>query len=252
MTKKRFNASSRLAALRNPWASFQFIRGQKSDLHRALISQAASHLWKDKGIRTGFSVALDELDQQAFVPANTRTQKRNAGNSLNTTFGKWLWCCVRVFKPLHMVETGVAHGASSWIILNAMRLNGKGTLHSIDLPNLDTNQDYNFGTQPTETGWMVPDTLKGCWDLRLGDAKTLLPELLKELGQIDIFFHDSDHSAEHMQFEFELAEKHLRLGGLLLSDDIDKNNAFDAFSNRTAWPHVVFGKGGCALSIRTP
>ncbi|MFM9057252.1 MAG: class I SAM-dependent methyltransferase [Bacteroidota bacterium] len=216
-----------------------------------MIIQSASHLWKDKGIRAGFSAALDELDQQSYIPANSRDQKRNAGNNLNTTFGKWLWCCVRVFKPLHMVETGVAHGASSWIILNAMRLNGRGTLHSIDLPNLDTNQDYNFGTQSAETGWMVPDVLKANWDLRLGDAKTLLPALLKELGQIDIFFHDSDHSAEHMKFEFDQAEKHLRLGGLLLSDDIDKNSAFDAFSDRTGWPHVIFGKGGCALSTRT-
>lgn len=249
--EKRYNASSRLTALKSPKASIQFILGKKSELHRVMIKRAAAHLWKDKGIRASFSAALDELDQNPNIPSHTRGSNKTAGNSLNTTFGKWLWCCVRVFKPLHMVETGVAHGASSWIILNAMRLNGKGTLHSIDLPNLDTNQEYNFEAESAQTGWMVPEELKQRWDLRLGNAKILLPALLSELGQIDIFFHDSDHSAEHMQFEFDLSENHLRLGGLLLSDDIDKNGAFDVFCSRTNWPNVVFGKGGCAISICT-
>ena len=41
-----------------------------------------------------------------------------------------------------MVETGVAHGVSSWTILNAMHRNGKGKLYSIDLPNKDL-KSYN-------------------------------------------------------------------------------------------------------------
>jgi predicted O-methyltransferase YrrM len=250
MKNNRLNAASKLKGLMHPLALIRFIGGNKSPMHRALILQSASHLWSDPGIILSFRNALNEIESSTLIPANSRSDKPFAGNNLNTTFGKWLWCCVRVFKPMHMIETGVAHGASSWIILNAMKRNGKGTLHSIDLPNLDTNDAYNFKGESHSTGWMVPDVLKAQWDLRLGDAKSLLPELLNELGSIDLFFHDSDHSAQHMEFEFNVAKRHLRLGGLLLSDDIDKNKAFDQFTSSTGWPHVTFGKGGCALSIR--
>src|SRR5947207_14206936 len=47
-----------------------------------------------------------------------------------------LYAVVRAFKPGVVVETGVSSGMSSAHILRALAENGKGTLHSIDLPNV--------------------------------------------------------------------------------------------------------------------
>ena len=48
---------------------------------------------------------------------------------------------------------------------------------------------------------MVPDHLRGRWELRLGDARELLPLELERIGRLGLFFHDSLHSREHVLFE---------------------------------------------------
>lgn len=137
-----------------------------------------------------------------------------------------LFAVVRAFKPRVIVETGVASGVSSAHILRALDANGAGRLYSIDLPNVQEHSVLPEGRTP---GWIVPDFLRGRWELRLGDARTLLPELLETLGHVDVFLHDSDHSYEHMSFEFEQALARLEHGGLLMSDDTHLHTAWDDF-----------------------
>lgn len=139
-----------------------------------------------------------------------------------------LYACVRIFKPKIMIETGVAGGSTSFTILSAMEKNGFGKLYSIDLddPNYDTRlSNYKIG-------WIVPDQLKENWTLILGDSKVELPKLLDNLKNIDIFFHDSDHSYEHMMFEFNTVWNHLSEKKVIFSDDINKNNSFDEFISK--------------------
>jgi cephalosporin hydroxylase len=57
-----------------------------------------------------------------------------------------------------------------------------------------------------------------------------LPKLLRELEQIDVFVHDSEHSYEMMMFEFCLSWKHLKQGGYIVCDDHDWNDAFHDFA----------------------
>ncbi len=241
-------ASRKSVAFRHPLSALSFYIGNKGALHKAIIFDAAKYLLGKQFIKQEWMHALHEIENNQLIPPSSNTHNVVVGNSLNTTFGKWIWCCVRVLKPEIMIETGVAHGSSSWIILNAMHLNKKGTLHSIDLPNNDTNSAYNFGNAQPATGWMVPESLRSQWQLHLGFAQEILPALLVKLGKIDIFFHDSDHSYEHMKFEFESAEKFIRQGGLLISDDVHKNKAFKEFVDRSKWKALMFNKGGCALS----
>jgi hypothetical protein len=95
------------------------------------------------------------------------------------------------------------------------------------------------------TGWSVPDYLFSRWTLLLGDAREILPPLLARLGHVDIFIHDSRHTYEHMTFEFQQAYASMRVGGFLLSDDVDFNSAFDDFvaAVRPAASHVISGLG---------
>lgn len=139
-----------------------------------------------------------------------------------------LYVICRIIKPEVLVETGVANGFSSAFILNALKLNNRGRLYSIDLPN-HPGQELN---NEKSTGWLVPEDLKIKWTLIIGSSKEKLPALLDSLGDIDIFYHDSDHSYENMMFEFNIAWQYLKYGGQLLCDDITENNAFVDFINK--------------------
>lgn len=136
-----------------------------------------------------------------------------------------LYVLCRLLKPETVVETGVADGFSSAFILKALEKNGKGRLYSIDLPN-EPGQEVARGKT---TGWLVPEDLKARWRLILGSSREKLPALLSELKQIDIFYHDSDHSYENMMFEFKKALPYVKEDGLILSDDITDNDSFGEF-----------------------
>jgi len=157
-----------------------------------------------------------------------------------------MYIIVRLMQPRIVVETGVEHGASSLVILLAMEWNGKGTLHSIDLPSQDVViesvgfRQRNSMPPRKETGWMVPKELRSRWHLHLGDAREQLPALLPALQPIDIFTHDSLHSYDHMLFEFRTAWPYLREGGVLCSDDIDANKAFIDFASEMKCTGVIF------------
>jgi predicted O-methyltransferase YrrM len=143
----------------------------------------------------------------------------------------YLYAVVRVAKPAVMVETGVSSGMSSAHILRALAKNGSGRLYSIDLPNVQEGSELPQGRT---TGWIVPDALRDRWNLQLGDTYELLPKLLRSLGHVDVFLHDSDHSYEGMSFEFEQALPKIEPGGLLLSDDSHLHRAWDDFCARHA------------------
>ncbi len=145
---------------------------------------------------------------------------------LNPNYGPVLYAAIRILKPEVVVETGVGSGVSSTFYLSAMQRNETGRLYSIDLPL------ENEGLLPKEkqTGWLVTERPRENWELILGDAKKELPALLERLETIDVFYHDSDHSYEHMTWEFNLAYPRIRPGGLLLSDDVTNNSAWKDFS----------------------
>ena len=134
-----------------------------------------------------------------------------------------LYIMTRILKPEIVIETGVFEGHSSLSILLALEGNSKGHLYSIDLPS----PKLPPGKEP---GWIVPEHLRKRWDLRLGKSSELLPGLLEEIKEVDIFLHDSEHSHENMYWEYKTAWDYMRKGGLLLSHDISQNAAFRDFA----------------------
>lgn len=148
------------------------------------------------------------------------------------------YALIRLLQPDIVVETGGTPGNSSAFILCALEHNHHGVLHTIDLPPAGAVGDYSGhggwlheGMPPGQTsGWAIPAYLKQRHVQHLGDARELLPQVLDSLGTIDVFLHDSDHSYEHMAWEFKTAWPHIRPGGLLMSDDIDTNPAWEEFT----------------------
>ena len=59
-----------------------------------------------------------------------------------------------------------------------------------------------------------------------------IESILKNIGTIDMFIHDSDHNYGHQLREFEAAWSHLKPGGLLISDDVSWSNAFLDFCGK--------------------
>ncbi|MGH8900942.1 MAG: class I SAM-dependent methyltransferase [Egibacteraceae bacterium] len=131
-----------------------------------------------------------------------------------------LWCAVRHLKPRSVVETGVARGVTSRVILEALAVNGGGgRLWSIDLPPLKEPW-FSQGCSA------VPQSLRGDWRYVCGSVRRILPRLLRRLETIDLFVHDSLHTYDHMAFEFKLAQAYLSPTGLIVSDDINTSRAF--------------------------
>jgi predicted O-methyltransferase YrrM len=133
------------------------------------------------------------------------------------------YAIVRALRPKCIIETGIASGVSSVYLLLAMRKNGQGQLHSIGLP------DAAFLPVGKEMGWIVPEWLRGSWTVHEGDARELLPRLFNELGEVGVFIHDSLHTYDHMMWEFQIAYPHLPPLGVLISDDVLFNAAFEDF-----------------------
>jgi predicted O-methyltransferase YrrM len=135
------------------------------------------------------------------------------------------YAIIRAMRPDVVVETGIANGVSSAYVLLALKKNGNGVLHSIEIG------DTSYLPANCEPGWIVPSWLRAPWKVHVGDSTKLLPELLRTLPPIDVFIHDSLHTAEQMTVEFETAYPFLRPDGCLIADDALWNEAFRQFAD---------------------
>lgn len=162
------------------------------------------------------------------------------------SLGAIVYAVCRAMQPRVVVETGVAHGVTSAFLLQALACNGKGELWSVDLPPLGRDAEAHVGT-------LVPANLRSGWHLRRGVSRRLLPGILRAVGTVDIFIHDSLHTHSNMWWEFETVWPMLRPGGLLIADDIENNAAFGEFAEKVAPSGALViqeqGKRGSLLGI---
>lgn len=159
-------------------------------------------------------------------------------NDADPEFARAIWCAVHHSRALagmglRVVETGVAHGVSTRIILEALRADGDPHhLWSVDVPPHDP-------AMRPRVGLAVEDRLRPLWTYIEGSSRRRLPALLRELGTIDLFVHDSIHTRRNVQFELEQAWTALRPGGCMLVDDIDSNWGFHHFARHGDCQAVV-------------
>jgi methyltransferase family protein len=136
-----------------------------------------------------------------------------------------LYLITRVLRPEHVVETGVSSGISSVHFLAALRRNKRGTLHSIDLPQVQTGPLLAPGESIVSvppgrsSGWAIPESYLSGWDLRLGPSQEQLPPLVRVLPSVDVFLHDSHHTPRHLTFELGAIRPKLHPGSIVLADN---------------------------------
>jgi hypothetical protein len=163
---------------------------------------------------------MRELQAKGIRPGPASFKAYNDGDA---GLGRAAWCLVRHLKPRNVVETGVAHGVTSRIILEALKSNGCGHLWSIDLPPREK-------VWQEQVGIAVGDGHGDRWSYIRGSSRRRLPKLLSELGEIDIFIHDSLHSERNVVFELAHAWAALRPGGAIVADDVDVNWGWHSFA----------------------
>jgi predicted O-methyltransferase YrrM len=171
-----------------------------------------------------FASAWDAA-KETMAEHGLRVGRQNYGDDDDADPGlaRSLWCLVRHLRPQHVVETGVAHGLSSRIMLEALKSSSDGSLSSIDLPAMTIHE------RRSEVAVAVPERLRGRWSYLEGSSRRLLPALLDELGEIGLFVHDSLHSTRNVRWELNTAWKALRPGGVVVVDDVEFNWGFDLF-----------------------
>jgi len=138
-----------------------------------------------------------------------------------------IWCLVAHQCPATVVETGVAHGLTSRVILEGLQRNGNGHLWSVDLPAIDPALHHEIGTA-------VPADLRSRWTYVEGTSRQRLPALVRKLQRVDLFIHDSLHTARNTYFELGTVWPALPPGGAAAVDDINRNLAFSRFVERAA------------------
>jgi predicted O-methyltransferase YrrM len=137
------------------------------------------------------------------------------------SLGELLYVLVRGLRPEVVIETGVAHGITSAYLLAGLADNGRGSLHSIDLPSRAMIRSGLVGAA-------VPNVLRNRWIYHWAPSGRVLPNLLKTTAhQLGLFVHDSDHRYANMRHELELAWNAAPEGAWIVADDVDLHSAFD-------------------------
>jgi len=199
-------------------------------LHRRLdLSDAqavTSEFW------TLWAKVVNELDAKGILAGPASFKGWNDGDA---GFVRAIWCLARHLQPRNVIETGVAHGVTSRFILEALEKNGKGELWSIDRPPMEREWLEQVGVA-------VDQRLKYRWFYIRGSSRRRLPGVLSQLGEIDLFVHDSLHSEGNVRFELDRAWAFLRPGGAIVVDDIDVNRGFSSFTQRFSGYHTLIGE----------
>jgi Methyltransferase domain len=136
------------------------------------------------------------------------------------------WCVSLHTRPEVVVETGVAHGVTTRVVLEALTQNELGHLWSIDLP-------FPFDQQlHAETAVAVTDACRARWSYLEGSSRQRLTPLVAQVGQIELFIHDSLHTAKNTMFEMEQVASAMQVGGVMLIDDIESHEGFATFAGK--------------------
>ncbi len=161
------------------------------------------------------------LEEYESVAGNLRSEIARASLRYPSDFRieeetqRLLYVLVRARQPQLVVETGVADGMSTRLITEGLTRNQHGLLHSCDVLDDVGALVLNHPTARRLKLHILP------WPYGRH-----LDRLCATLSPVDIFIHDSNHQYHNARYEYEVAWKFLRAGGLLVSDDVDAANAF--------------------------
>lgn len=139
---------------------------------------------------------------------------------IEAQYGVILYNFIKKNKIKSIIETGMAHGLSSYFFLSA--IGKQGLLVSIE-PNLvETIEHYSH------PNWMIV----------INTSQNILSYLIRMIKP-DLFFHDSQHTYENMRWEYETVLSHCKY---IASHDIKRNTAWEEFTKKNN-AEIIYQKG---------
>lgn len=192
-----------------------------------------------------------EEAERYFADINRRYDAHYQPGWVNIDDALFLYWLIRRARPHTIVETGVCNGFSAGVTILALAKNDDdGGLHAVGRAEIFdpndpkwTEKDRVFGEVVVggqTLGWMIPNAYQHWAELYEGNAEDLLPRVVDRLDSIDLFFHDSDHSYDHMMFEFREAKRKLSPGGIIIADNIAWNSSLWDFAEEHQVPAYNF------------
>lgn len=140
----------------------------------------------------------------------------------DAAFASAVWCLAAHSHARVAVETGVARGLTSRLLLESCERRGEGRVWSVDQPPLDTSLHGEIGSA-------VPDRLRFRWTYVRGTSRRSLPSVLERARPLDLFVHDSLHSTRNVMFELDRVWPALAPGAVAIVDDVHRNRGFARF-----------------------
>jgi hypothetical protein len=239
------------ATLRYAYAKWVFHRFRQKDPRLFLA-----------GVGIDVDEALDGFEQWRSRLERVVSTVRDASDGqggISLEDGMVLYGLTRALGPEYVVETGVAAGVSTSFFGAALMDNGHGKLFSIELPpanhqRIRLEDGSIYAWQNHGLGWAMPEeiarSLGDLHELILQDVRTGLPELLRRIPHVDLFFHDDLHTPDHMLWEYALVWPKVRPGGVLVSDDV--NHGWIKFCNRQGLNGLAFSNIDRLCALRKP
>ena len=190
--------------------------------------------------RLGFDCSMVKSYVEEFLQKfPLALRKQVVWDDVNFIF---LYILTKLLKPKLIIEAGCNVGFSSTFFALAIKENGNGCKFYTMDPYPEylwesmsfiehskaRNQKINYENLNVKCGPLsiVPSDLKEFIIFKSGRSEDILPTLLKNNKEIDIFFHDSDHSYRNMVWECRSVLSSLKTGGYILVHDIGLNSAF--------------------------
>jgi hypothetical protein len=212
--------------LRQRGGKRQYLQNEVSDAWDEQLHSLLGATWPCPEVQRLDALMADIGEQLAKRGLDNGRYTYGWYSDAETSLCRAVWCVARHARPEVVVETGVAHGITSRVVLEALELNDLGHLWSIDLP-------FPFDHRlHTETGIAVTEALRPRWTYVEGSSRQRMPRLVTERGHVEMFIHDSLHTARNTLFEMEQAARTMPVGGVLLVDDIMTHDGFATFARR--------------------
>jgi predicted O-methyltransferase YrrM len=140
------------------------------------------------------------------------------------------YAMVRARRPAHVVETGTDKGLGACVFAAAL-LRNAAEGHPGRLTSIDINPEAGYLVHAEPWSRVV--------DLVVGDSVAALRSLSTP---VDIFLHDSAHTAVHEQAELRALAGRLAPGALLLSDNATHTSVLPDHAERTGRQFLVFSE----------
>ncbi|MFX0198415.1 MAG: class I SAM-dependent methyltransferase, partial [Candidatus Hodarchaeota archaeon] len=154
-----------------------------------------------------------------FLKGLSEGARRDVEDKNRSGYYQWLSCLVRVVKPRQIVELGGAMGASALMMLS--ELPEKSRLYSITLEEHGLEFSFVREKYPNFIPIVGDDLDFKVWPKGLDFKKT------------DIWFIDTEHTADQLRAELTLYGLHFKKGAIVLIDDIKLNDMFEVWKEIT-------------------